>query len=320
MIILDFGLAIGDFRSSQQSIGNPKSKIQNPMSRYDYYTHFYKPTKAIETDKGIKARSKRGAFASSWWATRWIKALEKLMDSGRLGRGRTYARKGQVLSIKEITGGVEAKVQGSRRTPYKVSIKIDTLSDNQWEQVIESLFNQAIFTAQLLNGDMPDEIESVFKAARVSLFPDKKNELNTNCSCPDWANPCKHIAAAYYLLGEQFDDDPFMIFRLRGRSKDDLLQILRGLQEIEEEDWDEEIEEEVIPLSETIDQFYSMSQPIDSLVNLNIKPPLSNLPILKRLGEPSFVPKGITPLLGSAYQQVSERAIRMAEGEDEGEA
>ena len=284
------------------------------MSRYDYYSHFYKPTKAIETDKGIKARSKRGAFASSWWATRWIKALEQLMDTGRLRRGRTYARKGQVLSIKEIAGGVEAKVQGSRRTPYKIAIKIGTLSDEQWEQVIEALINQAIFTAQLLNGDMPDQIESVFKAVGVSLFPEKKNELNTNCSCPDWANPCKHIAAAYYLLGEQFDDYPFMIFWLRGRSKDDLLQTLRGLQEIEEEDWDEVIEEEVIPLSETIEQFYSMSQPIDSLISLNIKSPLSDLPILKRLGEPSFVPKGITPLLSPAYEQVSEQAIRLAYG------
>ncbi|MDM8520447.1 SWIM zinc finger family protein [Anaerolineales bacterium HSG6] len=287
------------------------------MSRYDYYS-YYTSTKAIDTaDKGIKARSKRGAFASSWWATRWIKALEKIMNSGRLGRGRTYARRGQVLSITEVEGGVEAKVQGSRRTPYKVSIGIEVLSDDQWAQVIEALSNQAIFTAQLLNGQMPDEIESVFSAVGISLFPSKKSELFTDCNCPDWANPCKHIAAAHYLLGEQFDDDPFMIFRLRGRSKDDLLQSLRGMQEADDI-WEEEVEEEVIPLSETIEQFYSMAQPVDQLISLNIKPPLSDLPILKRLGEPSFVPKGITPLLGAAYQQVSERAIQLAEGEREG--
>jgi len=284
------------------------------MSRYDYY-NYYTPTKPIETDKGIKARSKRGAFASSWWATRWIKALERLMESGRLRRGRAYARRGQVLSIKEVAGGVKAKVQGSRRTPYNVSIEIGTLSDNQWEQVIEALFNQAIFTAQLLNGDMPDEIESVFSAVGVSLFPDKRSELDTNCSCPDWANPCKHIAAAYYLLGEQFDDDPFMIFRLRGRNQDDILQTLRGLQEADEL-WDEEIEETVIPLTETIDQFYTMPQPLEGILPISIKSPLSKLPILKRLGEPTFLPQNITKLLGPTYQQVSQQAIQVAQGDE----
>ncbi len=109
------------------------------MSRYDYYGHYYKPSKPISTDEGIKARSKRGAFVKNWWATRWIKALEQLVDAGRLRRGRTYARKGQVLSIEESKRGIEAKVQGSRRRAYKVSIHIDTLNNGQCEQVIDVL-------------------------------------------------------------------------------------------------------------------------------------------------------------------------------------
>jgi uncharacterized Zn finger protein len=160
------------------------------MSRYDYYGYF-KPSRPRETTKGIKARRKRGAFAKNWWATRWIKALERLVDSGRLGRGRRYARAGQVISLKEVPGGVEAKVQGSRRTPYKVSITVEPLTDKQWNRVVEALADQAIFSVQLLAGEMPAEIEQLFTAAGVSLFPDKKAQLHTDCSCPDWANPCK---------------------------------------------------------------------------------------------------------------------------------
>ncbi|MCD4672929.1 MAG: SWIM zinc finger family protein, partial [Anaerolineaceae bacterium] len=183
---------------------------------YDYY---FKPTKPKEAKDGIKARSKRGAFAKSWWAQRWIAALERLMDSGRLTRGRSYARKGQVLSIKETKEGVIAKVQGSRRTPYKVKIQIAPLSDAQWEKVIDALAEQAIFTAQLLAGEMPQEIESAFEVAKVSLFPMRREDLMTDCSCTNYSNPCKHIAATHYILGERFDEDPFLIFRLRGRTQ-----------------------------------------------------------------------------------------------------
>src|SRR5512143_3056324 len=86
---------------------------------------------------------------------------------------------------------------------------------------------QAIFAAKLLAGEMPQNIEEAFAAAHVNLFPTSRGDLETECSCPDWANPCKHIAAVYYLLGEQFDADPFLIFRLRGKSKQDIVAMLR---------------------------------------------------------------------------------------------
>lgn len=195
------------------------------MNYHDY--EFYKPTQRVETDKGLKARSKRGEFVKNWWAARWIKALERLMDAGRLRRGRSYARSGQVLSIEEQKGGLLAKVQGSRATPYKVTIKLYPLSDAQWSAVIDALAARAIFTAQLLAGEMPQEIEEAFATAGVSLFPDKRDELETDCSCPDWANPCKHVAATHYILGEQFDEDPFLLFRLRGRSQEQIIEALR---------------------------------------------------------------------------------------------
>ncbi|NJN94885.1 MAG: hypothetical protein HC875_12690 [Anaerolineales bacterium] len=257
------------------------------MSRYDYYD-YYPPTQPIKTDQGIKAKSKRGEFAKNWWATRWIAALERLVDRGRLTRGRSYARQGQVLSIEETKTGIAAKVQGSTRRPYKITIEMTPLTDKQWEEVIDTLAGQAIFTAQLLAGEMPPEIEQVFQAAKVSLFPEKPGQLITECSCPDPSNPCKHIAAVHYILGEQFDEDPFLLFRLRGRTQEQILAALRERRAGEDADEaGEEIEEVGPPLTENLAHFWEVGQPLTHFKTV-IKPPLTLFPILKRLGQPSF--------------------------------
>ncbi|MEM7344011.1 MAG: SWIM zinc finger family protein [Chloroflexota bacterium] len=277
------------------------------MSRYDFYT--YTPTAPIKTDEGIKARSKRGAFVKSWWATRWIKALERLIDKNRLGRGRRYARAGQVVSLDETTEGISAKVQGSRRTPYKVTIAVDALDDAAWDQVFDILADQAIFTAQLLAGEMPDEIEEVFSAAGVSLFPDSRSQLITDCSCPDWSNPCKHVAAVHYILGEQFDEDPFLLFRFRGRSQDQVMEALRTRRAGDtDDDFEEEAELPAIPLDESLDNFWGGEV---AAMRTNIKPPTTPYPILKRLGQPNFVEDDLVKLLGPVYQAVTEQVIEV---------
>jgi len=187
---------------------------------------YYKPTKPIEVKGGIKAKSKRGSFAQNWWAKRWIKTLESFNMGARLGRGKSYARKGQVTSIKIETGLVRAKVQGSSPKPYSVTIKVHTLTGSEWERLAERLALKPIFAAKLLAGEMPDDIDSAFQEIGLSLFPETLDDLETDCSCPDWSNPCKHIAAVYYLLGEEFDRDPFLIFKLRGVDMDDFMSIL----------------------------------------------------------------------------------------------
>jgi uncharacterized Zn finger protein len=283
------------------------------MSRYDYYDYYYPPSQPIKTDQGIKAKSKRGDFAKNWWATRWIAALERLVDRGRLTRGRTYARQGQVLSIEETKTGIAAKVQGSERRPYKITIEMTPLTDKQWEQVIDALAGQAIFTAQLLAGEMPQEIEQAFQAAKVSLFPEKRGQLITDCSCPDPSNPCKHIAAVHYILGEQFDEDPFLLFRLRGRTQEQILAALRERRAVGEEvdEVGEEIEEAAPPLAESLTHFWQLGQPLTHF-KTTIKPPITSLPILKRLGQPSFLSEDIEHLLGPAYRAISEAAIAAA--------
>jgi uncharacterized Zn finger protein len=281
--------------------------------KYSYYDFYYEPTRPIEVDDGIKARSQRGAFAKNWWATRWIQAMEHLVDSRRLARGRSYARKGQVRSIEESEGGIRARVQGSRPSPYKVTIQVSPLTDAQWEKVIDALAEQAIFTAQLLAGEMPHGIEQAFQTAGVSLFPDKGGDLATDCSCPDWSIPCKHVAAAHYILGERFDEDPFLLFRLRGRTQEQILRALRqrraGQASFAEEEEEAEI---VIPLKEMLGRFYELGAPLEGL-SVAIREAAIEMPLLKRLGEAAFVPTpGIQTLLRPAYQGITQAALMAA--------
>ncbi len=213
------------------------------MGRW-YYDYYYRPSVPRKAKGGIKARSKRGTFGESWWAARWISVLEGFHIGQRLGRGRSYARGGQVLSIEIEKGRVIARVQGSRPKPYDVKIEMKMLRPKDWERIVDVLSREAIFLAKLLSGEMPQEIEEVFKKASLSLFPESGKDLKTSCSCPDWSNPCKHIAAVYYLLGEEFDRDPFLIFKLRGLDQKELIGRLkeRGMK-----DKSEEMESEASP-------------------------------------------------------------------------
>jgi uncharacterized Zn finger protein len=192
-----------------------------------WFGDYFPPrAKRIDAKGGIKARSKRGAFATSWWGQRWLQVLETLNLGGRLQRARTYARKGQVLNVDIAPGAVRAEVQGSQPKPYRISIGVQTFGEAERKRLSTELAQSPYFLAKLMTGAMPQDIETLFAAARVSLFPARASELHTDCSCPDWSNPCKHIAAVYYLLGEEFDRDPFLIFRLRGL---DLSALLAGL-------------------------------------------------------------------------------------------
>lgn len=162
-----------------------------------------------------------------WWAQRWIDVLESFGYARRLARARVYAREGNVLSLDFKKSKVTASVQGTAPDPYRVSISLDPFSDEQWGYVIESMAERAIFSAKLLAGEMPQNIEEVFTANGLSLFPFTKFDIHSRCSCPDPANPCKHIGAVYYLLGDRFSEDPFVLFQLRGRSKDQIIDALR---------------------------------------------------------------------------------------------
>jgi uncharacterized Zn finger protein len=186
-------------------------------------------SKPRAVEGGLVARSARGAIGEHWWSRRFLEVLESFALGSRLTRGKNYARRGQVISLEVAPGVVTARVQGSRRTPYKVSISLPAFSELVWAKVEVSLAEQAIHSARLLAGEMPHDLEEVFLAAGAPLFPQRAQDLALSCSCPDWEVPCKHLAATFYLLAERFDDDPFTILLWRGRSRETLLNRLREL-------------------------------------------------------------------------------------------
>ena len=199
------------------------------------YYEYFGPSRPREAKGGIRAQSTRGGFGESWWARRWVDVLEGFDLGARLARGRSYARRGQVLSINVEKGAVTAKVQGSRAQPYRVEIRVERLWDSDWEKLASALLQRPVFAANLLAGQMPKNIEDVFTDVGLSLFPDRSDDLETDCSCPDWSNPCKHVAAVYLLLGEEFDRDPFLIFKLRGAEREQFVgaAVESGIQEDE---------------------------------------------------------------------------------------
>jgi uncharacterized Zn finger protein len=272
---------------------------------------------------GIKAQSKQGSFGQSWWAKRWIAVLESFQIGARLQRGRAYARRGQVLNIQIDMGLIKAEVQGSRPQPYAVEIKVKTLSRADGGKLGKVLAQQALFAAKLLAGQMPQDIEQAFSRAGLSLFPEKLRDLQTECSCPDWSNPCKHIAAVYYLLGEEFDRDPFLIFKLRGVNRDRLVAALG-----------EEIREpstrETVLAPDDVRRTPPAAQPIDPGARVfwageelpagwlgEVRPPPLQAALPKRLGnfplwrgnERFF--DALTPI----YARASERALDVLLGE-----
>ncbi len=268
---------------------------------------------------GIQARSQRGSFGKNWWARRWINAMERLVDARRLSRGQHYARSGQVLSMDEAGGGITARVQGSRPAPYKISIRVTPLTNSQWRKVLDQLADQAIFAAQLLAGEMPADIEEAFSAAGVSLFPNRLDDLQTSCTCPDYANPCKHVAAAHYILGERFDDDPFLLFRMRGRTQEEILAELRqrraGKDAPPPDEEEVPLADDAPLLEESIENYWEAGPQLEGF-SVQVRPPVIPLPVLKRLGEPEAA--GHITLQGQledAYQAITQFALSLAFGD-----
>jgi uncharacterized Zn finger protein len=186
------------------------------------------PSRPRKVEGGIQIHSTRGQVARTWWSQRFLSVLESLGVGGRLSRGRSYARAGQIVSLDLDVGGATAQVQGSRPQPYQVRVGVPAFGKAEWAAVTQALADDASYAAALLNGEMPRDIERVFEAVGLSLFPANERDLAMDCSCPDFAVPCKHLAAVCYVLAERFDADPFQILALRGRHRDALLEELRS--------------------------------------------------------------------------------------------
>jgi uncharacterized Zn finger protein len=281
----------------------------------------YPASKPLPAEGGIVARSRRGDIGETWWSRRFIELLESFGVGSRLKRGRNYARQGQVTELEVEPGVVLAKVQGSRYTPYRVRIRGKVLSEAQWRRAEKAMASQALPLAQLLAGEMPRHIEAVFSSCKLTLFPSSKAELKASCTCPDSENPCKHVAAVYYILAERFDEDPFLIFAWRGLDKHELLERLRARRGAGGRGRASDANrravavpvEPAVPLSAQLESFWSVGP---DLAEVHVSPFAGAAPdaLLRQLG-PAPVEgagKNLVELLAPAYRALADAAERRA--------
>lgn len=245
------------------------------------------------------------------------------MDN-QLARGCTYARKGQVISLEIKDSIVHAKVQGSSPRPYVVTIGMPEWNKVRWQRMFEEISSQAMYSAQLLSGEMPPDIGDLVHKADLTLFPEKGKDLKTTCSCPDYANPCKHIAAVYYILAEQFDSDPFLIFAMRGMARDQVLEELNTRRSEDEPQSTPDSAFEIkpaqgrVPESLTVSGFYSFRTQLDEFrVYPGAEPPVKGV-MMKRLSDSLFVvsKKNLSDLLSQVYEAGPAYVKRMIHGDD----
>ena len=170
----------------------------------------------------------------TWWGEKFLEVLSASMDSGRLRRGRAYSSPGRLLEFDMDGPNVKATVRGNinpyfgvyEEPHYKVSVSLQQFSARAWNKITADLSHSAALLSQLLLNEMPINIEQIFTARKITLLPEKSSEIVSNCSCPDYASPCKHVAGVYYKIASLLDRDPFLLFQLRGMKFDRLHQAL----------------------------------------------------------------------------------------------
>jgi uncharacterized Zn finger protein len=278
-------------------------------ARWAHWREFHATPKKPPPEHGIKIKK----AGTTWWGQRWIEALERVLegDAGRLGRGRSYARAGRVHDLHVAGGRVLASVTGSRPKPYQVTIQLAQLSDADWERAIAALAERAQFSAELLGGEMPKAIDEAFQAAGTRLFPERRQELETECNCPDWGNPCKHVAATHYVLGEALDRDPFLLFELRGRAKERVLAALRrargGVAAAE-------AGPAPVPRTSIDLAAYDRAPAALPALAFSFEAPASHAAVLRQLGAPSAWKEESSPAeaLAPLVQRAAEAARRIA--------
>ncbi len=230
-----------------------------------------------------------------------------------LDRDWRYARSGRVLRIEMEAARLEAHVQGSRYEPYRVRVRMKMFTLSQWERAIEALASQALFAAKLLAGEMPRNIEDAFQAIGLSLFPSSEHDITTSCSCFGSGKHCRHIAAVLVAMSEQFEQDPFQLFLLRGFNREQVLGALRARRAAEA------LGRSVTrrrssPLSASVDRFWETGEGMDSIA-ISVGPPTVSAGLLKRLA-PAFWKSHpeIRGALERLYAKVTERSMALAYG------
>ncbi|HET6334394.1 MAG TPA: hypothetical protein VFG30_14320 [Polyangiales bacterium] len=295
------------------------------MSPEDRRPFFRSGPKRPPPEHGIKIKS----AGLTWWGQRWIEALERMAPGYglRLARGKTYARAGRTHDLSVHAGLVTAKVTGSRPQPYDVELQVSQLKEAVWKAAIENMAAKAQFTAELLAGEMPRAIDEAFASAKASVFPVRTTDLVTKCSCPDWANPCKHVAATHYVLGEALDRDPFLLFELRGRTKDQVLAALRAARggsdtAADSRGLEADTRMNAVRLERVDAEDYDAPRAPLPALQLEFEAPKAHAAVLQQLGKPAAWSGSDSPLdvLAPFVKAAADRARAMALAESEPES
>lgn len=191
-------------------------------------------------------------FGKSWWGQKWVEALENIdRDTNRLPRGRKYAKDGAVIEIIiQKNFSISAKVQGTRSTPYKEKITLPFFTEEEKDKIKKVLNERLDLSAMLISGHLPHELVDITQKMGINLFPKSWKDIDAYCSCPDWANPCKHLAAVYYIIAEELDKDPFLIFEMHGVKKKELIDIAKEIEDAKDSIFINEIESPSKPLEQ----------------------------------------------------------------------
>ncbi|MFH1085223.1 MAG: hypothetical protein V1772_05635 [Chloroflexota bacterium] len=267
------------------------------------------PSPSQRDEPGLGAR----APGASWWAAQWLRSVAQWMPTARLLQGRDLARQGRVQALTIAPGLVEARVCGEEHQACAVRVEVTTYSEDEWERVIGLLADQAIYAAQLLNGEMPRHVEEACHVAGVDLYP-TSSDVHTTCSCglPDEA--CEHAAAVYQTVGEQLGRDPFILFVLRGRAREQIMSALRVARaaRLATDPAGARAARPAHMLDISPDAFWRMS-PAAQRVQIRIAPPELEMELLRMLGDPTFVPnRALIAQLERVYRAVSDKAIAFA--------
>lgn len=252
----------------------------------------------------------------SGWGKRWVDAVEQLSTvwTKQMPRGKDYAAKGHVNKLDVRSGKITARVQGSRSKPYITTLELQPHKEEAWTRLTEALVEQAGWVAQLLNGTMPEDIETHFENENLALFPTRNSELIAVCNCPEKARPCKHIAAVHYAFAEALEGDPFLLFKLRGLDRQELIEGIRRawFPDATSDQESSKIsgrqnDEPIMPLS--ADRFNRSSDEIPE-ITIHLRPQKDQQELLSQLGVPQSWSLPIPPseILNSVVEQASKLA------------
>ncbi|MCE5223023.1 SWIM zinc finger family protein [bacterium] len=183
-------------------------------------------TKPKQVEHGIKAIHQKGQFCEEWWGKRWMEIIESYHLGERLARGKRYARTGQVIEINFMPGKIKASVQGSQHNPYQVEISVKIWTKKEWDLFFTFIKSDPLLLSQMISGKLTPDLEKKLYSRGINLFPVKYTDFTTDCSCPDWSNPCKHVAAVFFLITEYLDKNPLILFEMRGKDQSEIIENL----------------------------------------------------------------------------------------------